>query len=320
MTHLGADLLLSDPLLALRVLEDKGGGGLNFLADGLVLADNLDSGGVLSDGGVASLVDILERFLAEGLLPDGELLLEGSGVLTLQLVVVLLDVDTHDVLKMLLSGEISLGLLLLFDGTTLLAATTSLGLLPSETGESLLVMGDVDTTIASTLHGTEHSVSSGSSGETDIEVSLEGASLGVLVGDVVELAISLGLTDKLVVDFLVGEKSTGEKETGSVSGSVVSETTGDVAEVLELLGVSSAHGHVTLEGRVDNGGEDSLVGETDDHSVLLGVVLVLVVDDESLTSVVVGLSLSSSSEFGLVPLGVGLVFKCLDETHVCFCI
>ncbi len=320
MTHLGADLLLSDPLLALGVLEDHGGGSLNFLADGLVLANNLDSGGVLSDGGVASLVDILERLLAEGLLPDGELLLEGSGVLTLQLVVVLLDVDTHDVLEMLLSGELSLGLLLLFDGTTLLAVATSLGLLPSETGESLLVMGDVDSTIASTLHGTEHSVSSGSSGETDIEVSLEGASLGVLVGDVVELAISLGLTDKLVVDFLVGEKSTGEKETGSVSGSVVSETTGDVAEVLELLGVGGAHGHVTLEGRVDNGGEDSLVGETDDHSVLLGVVLVLVVDDESLTSVVVGLSLSSSSEFGLVPLGVGLVFKCLDETHVCFCI
>jgi hypothetical protein len=320
VTHFGADLALSHPLLSLGVLENESGSSLDLLADGLVLALNLGSGGALSDGGVASLVDALKRFSLEGLLPDGELLLEGGGVLALQLVVVLLDVDAHDVLEMLLGREVSLGLLLLLDGNTLLAATTSLGFLPTEAGESLLVMGDVESTIASTLHGTEHSVTSGSSDETDIEVSLEWASLGVLVADVVELAVSSGLTNELGVDLFVGEQSTGEEETSGVGGGVVGETAGDVAVVLELLGVSGGDSHVTLEGRVDDGGEDTLIGETDDHSVLLGVVLILVVDDKSLTSVVVGLSLSSTSEFGLISLRVGLVFKELDECHVCFCI
>ena len=54
--HRFADLLLSEPLLALAVLKDESGAGLDLLADGCLCAGNLLSGWVLSDSSVGSLV------------------------------------------------------------------------------------------------------------------------------------------------------------------------------------------------------------------------------------------------------------------------
>ena len=65
VAHLLADLLLTEPLLALGVLEDKGRSSLDLLADGGVLSLGLDAVWVLSDGSVGSLVDILERLATE---------------------------------------------------------------------------------------------------------------------------------------------------------------------------------------------------------------------------------------------------------------
>ena len=50
-----------------------------------------------------------------------------------------------------------------------------------------------------------------------------------------------------------------------------------------------------------------LVGDSDDESLLGGVVLVFVLDTESLSGEVVGLALSTSLELWLVSLEVGLV-------------
>merc|ERR1712038_233232 len=209
---------------------------------------------------------------------------------------------------MLLGAEVSLRLLLLVSGTASLLSDSLFGLLPSETREALLVVRNVEATVAGTLHGTEDSVTGGGSDETNIEVSLEGAS--------VVLAISSGDTGELIIERLVLEESTGEKKTGGIGSGVVGETAGNT-ESLELARVSGSNSNVTLDGGVVDGGDDALVGEADDHSVLLGVVLVLGVDDESLTSVVVGLTLSSPSEFGLVSLGVCFVLKNLYVAH-CF--
>jgi hypothetical protein len=49
------------------------------------------------------------------------------------------------------------------------------------TGESLLVVGDEDTSVGSTLEGTEDSVTGRGSSETDIEVGLERS--GLVVAD-----------------------------------------------------------------------------------------------------------------------------------------
>lgn len=74
----------------------------------------------------------------------------------------------------LLAGIISLNLL-----TTLVGNDLSLDNV--ETRETFFVVGDVKTTITCTLHGTEDTVTSGGTDETDVEVSLEWASVVVLL-------------------------------------------------------------------------------------------------------------------------------------------
>ena len=77
---------------------------------------------------------------------------------------------------------------------------------------------------------------------------------------------------------LESEQAASEQQSSGVSGRVVSETSGDV-ELSEFLGVSSAHGAITLNGGVNNLGDDSAVGSADAEAVLLLVVLVLVLED-----------------------------------------
>lgn len=62
-----------------------------------------------------------------------------------------------------------------------------------------------------------------------------------------------------------------------------------------------------------DGGTYIAVGEADDETVLGGVVLVLRLGDQTLTGVVVGLSLSSSAVLGLVPGEVGAGLDELGE-------
>jgi len=312
--HSFADLLLSEPFLTLAVLKDERRASLDLLADRCFGAGNLLSSWVLSDGDVGSLVQRLERFATESLLPLAELLLEGTWVVLLEQVVILLHMDAIDVFKMLLGREDGLRLLLLFLGTALLLADDNLRFLPTETGEAMIVMRHVEAAIAGTLHGAEDAVTGGRSHETDVEVCLEWASFVILIVDVVVLAIGSLLALEIGVDLFVLEEAAGEEETSGVGSGVVGQTALD-AVVLELARVSGRHSHVTHDGRVDNRGDDAPVRESDDESVLLGVILVLVVDDESLAGVVVGLALSSSSELGLVPLRVCLVLQNFHKSH-----
>lgn len=280
VTHLGANFLLAEPLLAGMVSLDESGLGLNDLADGGLLAGSLGVSGRLPDGGVGSLVDSLELLATESLLPLGELLLEGSGVLTLEEIVVLLDVDAHDVLEMLLSVEDLLGLAgLLLTATTLLA-NSGFSLLYATSGETTLVMGDVEATVAGTLHGAEDTVTGGRADKTDIEVGLEGA---LILGDLtvhhgVEGAVNLGVSLVKVGETLVGEKSTGAQETSAVGGGVVGETSFET-EALELSGVGGGDDAISLDADVDDLGDYALVGATDAETVLPGVVLVLLLED-----------------------------------------
>lgn len=63
--------------------------------------------------------------------------------------------------------------------------------------------------------------------------------------------------------------------------------------------------------------DDILLGEADDQAIFRRVVLVLVLDGETLTCIVVGLALTTSLELRLEALEVGAVFHYLDETHGC---
>jgi cytochrome b subunit of formate dehydrogenase len=55
------------------------------------------------------------------------------------------------------------------------------------------------------------------------------------------------------------------------------------------------------------------VGDANNKSVFVSVVFVLVLSDQSLTGIVVGLTLSSSSVFNLEALEVSLVLNNLNE-------
>jgi len=162
-------------------------------------------------------------------------------------------------------------------------------------------VGDVETAISGTLHGTEHTVTGGGADETNIEVGLEGALVLVDLALVhgVDGAVDLAVALVEVSEALVGQKTTGAEETSAVGGSVVGET-GVETEALELSGVSGGDDAITLDANVDNLGNYALVGATDAETVLPGVVLVLLLEHKSPAGVVVGLSLSAPAEFGLV--------------------
>jgi len=246
------------------------GSGLNSLGLGT------SASGGLADGGMDSGVVILEGLAVEGLGPSGELLLEDIGLLLLEHVVVLLNVDTEDVLSVLGGIERGLGLLNIGGLSTFVGDDLSLGDVSS--GESLGLVGDVETTVTGTLHGSEDTVTGGGADETDIEESLE-RSGRVLNGlNVVDVTVNLGGTLVFISELEAGEESSGGEETNTVSSGVVGGSS--VESVLsEFLGVGVDKDVITFESGVDNLADDSLVGSSHDKSVLSGVVLVLILED-----------------------------------------
>jgi hypothetical protein len=313
--------VLSEPLLFLGVLLDELTGSLlDLLSDGCLLL-SLDSVGVLSDLSVNLLVESLAvggLCLGEACLPLGELLLEEILVLLLEEVHVGLHVVAEDVVSVLLGVVGAVGLALL---DHLLASLSGGGLLLLEVvaGESLGVVGHVDAAVNCTLEGTEDSVTGGGSHETHVEESAEGSLLFVdtflLAVDVEELAVGSLNTLVETVKLEVLEESAGDEEAGGVGGSVVGET-GLETESPELLGVSLSEDSIALDGGVDDLNDDAAVGSSHAQSVLLGVVLVLVLLDQSSSRLVVSLSLASASELDLISRVVGSGLHGLDECHV----
>ena len=275
----GGDLLLdaSAALLA--------GEGLRAELDGLglplggVLLGGLELG-VLADGLVSRGVDLLDVLRADLVSEVGrELLLEALVVLLLKVLHVLGDVATDNVLLENLSVEgLGLGVV---------------------AGEALLVVGDEDTTVRGTLHGTEDTVAGRGAAETDVEVSLEGAGLVVAEG-LNELELTRGLGEALVLvgEAELGKSTAGDKETSGVSGGPVGETVLD-AVLGELLRRGVGKNEVTLELGVDDLADHLAVGDADDKAVLGRGVLVLGLSDKTLTSVVVSLTLATTA--GLDP-------------------
>jgi len=312
-----ANLVLSEPLLAFLVLQDQGMAGLDDLwLVGLGLLGN-GSGG-LSDLFVSLGVDIGD-FGGTGLLecgfPTAELSLEGIGGL-LEELVVSLNVLTEDV-GLVFLGIVG-GLCLLGGSLNLLAlfVDDNLSLDDVVAWESLLVVGDEEAAIARTLHGTENSVTSGGAGNTNIEESLEWAAVNNVVLNGVQLTVDLGLTliHVLETDVLQGKKAAGGQEASGVGSSVVGVASVDT-EAGELLGVSSHEGLVALDGSVDNLADYALVGSTDDKTVLLGVILVLLLDDEASAGLIVSLAFSATAPLGLISLGVCFVLENFHERH-----
>lgn len=80
------------------------------------------------------------------------------------------------------------------------------------------------------------------------------------------------------------------------------------------MGVCGANNAVTFNASISNLTRDVAVAQTNNQTVLGSVVLVLILEDESLPGLVVSLSLTTPLELDLVPLEVLLVFNNFDET------
>lgn len=298
--------MLTQPGLAGFVLQDQSWGWLDYgRLVGLGLLGG--RGGALADGFVGLSIDVTDlggTSLLKGGFPLAELALESVGVLLLEQLVVSLDMLAEDVSLVLLGVEARLGLFGLLDRLALLVGD-NLGLRDVVAWESVLAMGDIETAIASTLHGTEHSVASGGADKTNIEEGLEGTALTVLVLslDVVHLAIRLELALVAVshANVLKTEKAAGGEQTGAVGSSIICVTSMDT-EAVELPRVGGHKGLVTLDRGVDNLADDSLVGSAHDETVLLAVVLVLLLNDEAFAGLVVRLAFSTTAPLGLVSL------------------
>ena len=173
------------------------------------------------------------------------------------------------------------------------------------TGETLLGVGNVKTTVRSALHGTEDTGTSRGTGKTDIEEALEWATgLAVNLGFLGELVLTVSLLDASegLVEVELLESTAGDKKTSGVGGGPVGQTVGDAVS-LELVGVGADEDLVAGDLRGDDLADDVAVGETDNEAVLGRIVLVLGLGDEALTSVVVGLSGSSALVLDLVAPG-----------------
>jgi hypothetical protein len=270
LSNLGLDLLL---LLGLGKLVELvlQGLGLPVVLGLLLLGAILLLVGVLTDLLVGILVELLKTIGLEVVIDvAGEL-----GLVTLLVVIgeglhVLSDVAGEDVLAESLGVEL-------------------LGL-DVETGEAVLGVGNEETTVGGTLHGTEDTGTSGGAGETNIKEDLEGAALLTVdldgLGDVV-LTIGLLDTGEVLVELKLLEDTAGKEKTGGVGGRPVGQTVGN-AVGLELVGI---RGHEDLVAG-DLGGDDLannvLVGEADDEAVLGRIVLVLRLGDQPLTGIVIG--------------------------------
>jgi hypothetical protein len=163
-------------------------------------------------------------------------------------------------------------------------------------------VGDEDTTVRGTLHGTKDTGTGGGALQANVEEDLEGAALAIVgLGGLGEGELTIGLLDtgEVLVESELLEGAAGDEETGGVGSGPVGQTVLDTVG-LELVRVGRDEDLVARDLRGDDLADDVLVGEADDEAVLGRIVLVLGLGDEALAGVVVGLALLAALVLGLV--------------------
>jgi len=249
-----------------------------------------------TDGIVARAVHIFKTISVD---TGGDELRELLGIsfliLFLEVTHVLSNVSTEDVVA------VNLGI------SFKLVTFTLLG-----TGETTVVVGDVKTTITSTLQGTEDTRTSGSSTKTDIEEGLERSGTIIIGFDVVVFTINLGLS--FVIKAKLGVDTTGKEETSAISSGIVGQTDLDTISG-KLMGVGASEDNIVVHIGLDDLADDILAGDADDETVLGGLVLVLILGNQTLTGIVVSLAFASTTELDLVTLVISSVFYYFNESH-----
>ena len=213
----GGNSEVSDPFSSLGVLLDES------LASSNSLSGMLGNGLLLSvwvgvDGSVDFLVNILASLClgsSEALFPLGELSLEFSGIIFLEMIHIGGNMNSKDSVSVDLWVEVGLLLFGINILTSLVSNSSDLSSLVS--WESLGLMGDVDSSVACSLECTEHSSTSGSPSNTDIKEGLEGSLvLHIFVNvEVVAVDIRGRFVHLRQADLL--QESSGEQQSSAVS-------------------------------------------------------------------------------------------------------
>jgi len=181
-------------------------------------------------------------------------------------------------------------------------------------GESLLTVRDIKTTVNSSFQNAKNPRPRRGPVKTHVQNGMEGFGLTSSLFDAVVLAsdILLSLVHPIQTQFL--EESPGKKESGAVGGGIVGKT--DLYSVAgELMGVCGANDDITLNPGVSDLSSNVLVGESYNHAMFRRIVLILILDDKSLSRIVVRSSFPTPLELDLEPLEVRLVLHHLHETH-----
>lgn len=230
------------------------------------------------------------------------------------------------------TGELTfVGFLILFDQLFhVVGNMLTKDMFPVHLGAELFALGvvsretfggvrDVDATIRSALHHTEHSSTSGSASQANIEEGPESTwlVLNILGEELLASHFLSSLVDRIQLVLLQQLKAntdmiemsgnpvknertypTGQKQTSAVGSSIIGQANFHT-EAWKFVGIGGTHHHITLDLGVRNLADDVFVGETHNQTILRGVVFVLVLNNQSSTSIVIGFSLFGTKEITL---------------------
>jgi hypothetical protein len=253
--------------------------GLGLLVLGVSLLGAL-VGGAGANGGVGFLVHGFDLISVDASGDEaGELLLVSFFVLFLQRAHVISNMTAQNVFT---------------EGSSVELVALSI-----ITRESLGLVRDLQATVDGTLQDGKDTSTSGGTGQTNIEQDIEWSRTVGVVFNEVELTVGILDTNILVGQVELSEHSSGNQQTSGVSSSVVSKTERD-SVTRKLVRVSSRENNVVINSGVDDLSNNVAVGNANNKSVFVSVVFVLVLSDQSLTGIVVGLTLSSSDSSSLL--------------------
>lgn len=253
-------------LLGLDISLPLRQGLLDLALEALVRGEGLllTGAGILTDLLVNTLVKLLQT-IGLNILGKvrGELLLVLGVIFLLEVLHVLTNVSTEDALT------VHVRVVLL--GVTVV------------TRESLLGMGDVKSTIGGALQGTEDTASSGGGLASNIEKSTEGTLVLIDLINVVcgltdrgrdDISIDLVITLVNIIQTNLLEETTSAQQSSTVGGGVVLKT--DLQSVTgEFVRAGRRKDTVTIDQGVHDLADHLTVGETNDDTVLGGLVLIL---------------------------------------------
>lgn len=188
--------------------------------------------------------------------------------------------------------------------------------------ESFLGVGNVESSIRGSLESSKDAISCSCCLASNIQEASEGAFVIIDLVHEIRLFVVLG-AHNLTVDFGVslvdiieselGQQTTSNKKAGAVGGGVVLQT--NLESVAgKLLGSSLAQDAISVNEGIGDLANHLLVGESNDKTVLGGLVLVLVLSTQALALTVVGSALAAATKLHLVTGEVGPVLLDFDES------